>query len=172
MLKASTSGTLRNLDTHASRICLNMLCALLFSCVAMIPSRSTFTGLGGSARFLSCFSRPFPRVRSMTDAVTNGNSGDGEPLRRVQQQLHGAQSLNSAFPQPPADYEALTNTLRPITDCFLTIRVIKSFEYRTTKNVLLPHVDASHLTVGQLKDQVRECNQQKNNPGARHRDTD
>lgn len=54
------------------------------------------------------------------------------------------------------DYEALTNTLKPITDCFLTIRVIKSFEYRTTKNVLLPHVNARETTVGQLKDLVRD----------------
>ncbi|ORY89391.1 hypothetical protein BCR35DRAFT_329323 [Leucosporidium creatinivorum] len=54
---------------------------------------------------------------------------------------------------PSAD--ALTNTLRPLTDCFLTIRVIKSFEFRTTKNMLLPHVDVTTMTVGQLKDEVR-----------------
>jgi hypothetical protein len=42
-----------------------------------------------------------------------------------------------------------------LTDCFLTIRVIKSFEFRTTKNMLLPHVDVTTMTVGQLKDEVR-----------------
>ncbi|GAA5845489.1 hypothetical protein JCM9279_003052 [Rhodotorula babjevae] len=57
---------------------------------------------------------------------------------------------------PAADYEALTNTLRPLTDCFLTIRIIKSFTYRTTKNLLLPHVDCTTTTVGQLKDLCRE----------------
>ncbi|GAA5850476.1 hypothetical protein JCM8547_001886 [Rhodosporidiobolus lusitaniae] len=48
--------------------------------------------------------------------------------------------------------DALTNTLRPLTDCFLTLRIIKSFEFRTTKNLLLPHVDVTTTTVGQLKD--------------------
>lgn len=51
--------------------------------------------------------------------------------------------------------DALTNTLRPLTDCFLTIRVIKSFEFRTTKNMLLPHVDVTTMTVGQLKEEVK-----------------
>lgn len=52
--------------------------------------------------------------------------------------------------------DALTNTLRPLTDCFLTVRVIKSFEYRTTKNLLLPHIDATTMTVGELKETCRE----------------
>ncbi|GAA6038151.1 hypothetical protein JCM8097_005762 [Rhodosporidiobolus ruineniae] len=52
--------------------------------------------------------------------------------------------------------DALTNTLRPLTDCFLTVRIIKSFEFRTTKNLLLPHVDVTTTTVGQLKDICRE----------------
>ncbi|GAA5983070.1 hypothetical protein JCM10908_000145 [Rhodotorula pacifica] len=52
--------------------------------------------------------------------------------------------------------DALTNTLRPLTDCFLTVRIIKSFTFRTTKNLLLPHVDATTVTVGQLKDLCRE----------------
>lgn len=53
-------------------------------------------------------------------------------------------------------HEALTNTLRPLTDCFLTLRIIKSFEFRTTKNLLLPHVDVTKVTVGELKDICRE----------------
>ncbi|GAA6007055.1 hypothetical protein JCM10207_009186 [Rhodosporidiobolus poonsookiae] len=53
-------------------------------------------------------------------------------------------------------YEAPTNTLRPLTDCFLTIRIIKSFTFRTTKNLLLPHVDVTKTTVGELKDICRE----------------
>ncbi|GAA5833410.1 hypothetical protein JCM3766R1_005494 [Sporobolomyces carnicolor] len=59
--------------------------------------------------------------------------------------------------------DALTNTLRPLTDCFLTVRVIKSFEYRTTKNLLLPHIDATTMTVGGLKETCRE--QIKTAPG-------
>ncbi|GAA5909188.1 hypothetical protein JCM5296_000813 [Sporobolomyces johnsonii] len=60
-------------------------------------------------------------------------------------------------------YDALTNTLRPLTDIFVTVRIIKSFEFRTTKNLLLPHVDATTMTVGALKDFVRE--QIKTAPG-------
>lgn len=52
--------------------------------------------------------------------------------------------------------DALTNTLRPLTDAVLTIRVIKSFSYRTTKNLILQHVDLTTTTVGQLKKQVIE----------------
>lgn len=52
--------------------------------------------------------------------------------------------------------DALTNTLRPLTDCFLTVRIIKSFTHRTTKNLLLPHVDVTTVTVGQLKETCRE----------------
>ncbi|GAA6063335.1 hypothetical protein JCM10212_003921 [Sporobolomyces blumeae] len=59
--------------------------------------------------------------------------------------------------------DALTNTLRPLTDCFVTVRIIKSFEYRTTKNLLLPHVDLTTMTVGALKDLCRE--QIKTAPG-------
>ncbi|GAA5874706.1 hypothetical protein JCM16303_002959 [Sporobolomyces ruberrimus] len=64
-------------------------------------------------------------------------------------------SDNQAAPSTDAG-DALTNTLRPLTDCFLTVRIIKSFEYRTTKNLLLPHVDVTTMTVGQLKDTCRE----------------
>ncbi|SCV71930.1 BQ2448_4624 [Microbotryum intermedium] len=53
-------------------------------------------------------------------------------------------------------HEALTNTLRPLSDIFLTIRIIKSFTYRTTKNLLLPHIDATTMTVGGLKDLCRQ----------------
>ncbi|BGP55565.1 hypothetical protein JCM8202_001668 [Rhodotorula sphaerocarpa] len=69
-------------------------------------------------------------------------------------------------PHGPGDGEfedALTNTLRPVTDCFLTVRIIKSFTFRTTKNLLLPHIDATTVTVGQLKDLCRT--QVKTSPG-------
>lgn len=50
----------------------------------------------------------------------------------------------------------LTNTLRPATDSVITIRIIKSFEFRTTKNVILHHCDLTTTTVGALKEQVRK----------------
>jgi len=52
--------------------------------------------------------------------------------------------------------DALTNTLRPLNDVVLTVRVIKSFTYRTTKNLILQHVDLTTMTVGQLKNKVVE----------------
>ncbi|SGY23950.1 BQ5605_C019g08998 [Microbotryum silenes-dioicae] len=63
---------------------------------------------------------------------------------------HETHSTSSTTP-----HEALTNTLRPLTDVFLTIRIIKSFTYRTTKNLLLPHIDATTMTVGGLKELCR-----------------
>ncbi|GAA5996539.1 Aim29p [Rhodotorula paludigena] len=74
-----------------------------------------------------------------------------------------AEGAEAAAAPPSADHEALTNTLRPLSDCFLTIRIIKSFTYRTSKNLLLPHVDVTKTTVGQLKDICRE--QLKTAPG-------
>ncbi|KAF9931749.1 hypothetical protein FBU30_009673 [Linnemannia zychae] len=47
--------------------------------------------------------------------------------------------------------EPLSNTLAPSTAATLTIRVIKSFEYRTTKNLILHNVDLTTTTVGLLR---------------------
>ena len=49
-----------------------------------------------------------------------------------------------------------TNLAVPKTDATLTIRVIKSFEYRTEKSLVLHHLNLEQLTVGQLKDMVRQ----------------
>lgn len=59
------------------------------------------------------------------------------------------------YPAPSTTPDPLTNTLRPLTDAVLTIRIIKSFEYRTTKNLILAHTDLENMTVGQLKELVR-----------------
>lgn len=55
-----------------------------------------------------------------------------------------------------ATVDPLTSTLRPLDDAVLTVRIIKSFEYRTTKNLILPHVDLTTMTVGALKDFLRK----------------
>ncbi|KAG0328636.1 hypothetical protein BGZ99_004906 [Dissophora globulifera] len=47
--------------------------------------------------------------------------------------------------------DPLSNTLAPSTAATLTIRVIKSFEYRTSKNLVLHAVDLTATTVGQLR---------------------
>ncbi|KAI5805612.1 hypothetical protein DFH27DRAFT_590713 [Peziza echinospora] len=49
---------------------------------------------------------------------------------------------------------ALNTPDKPVTDATLTIRVIKSFPYRTSKNVILHHLDLTTLTVGELKERV------------------
>ncbi|KAK9470725.1 uncharacterized protein V1510DRAFT_422303 [Dipodascopsis tothii] len=48
--------------------------------------------------------------------------------------------------------DPLTSTLRPATDAVLTIRVIKSFPYRTVKNMILKDVDLTKTTVAELHD--------------------
>lgn len=50
----------------------------------------------------------------------------------------------------------LTNHKRPNTDAVITIRCIKSFEYRTCKSLVLQHVNLETTTVGDLKELVRE----------------
>ncbi|CAG8562850.1 15587_t:CDS:2 [Acaulospora morrowiae] len=52
--------------------------------------------------------------------------------------------------------DALTNTLNPTTSSTLTIRVIKNFEYRTVKNLVLQHVNLESTTVGELKNIIRQ----------------
>lgn len=49
-----------------------------------------------------------------------------------------------------------TNLAVPRTDATLTVRVIKSFEFRTEKSLVLHHINCETMTVGQLKDLVRQ----------------
>ncbi|CAG8438112.1 11241_t:CDS:2 [Acaulospora colombiana] len=55
--------------------------------------------------------------------------------------------------------EPLTNTLNPTTSSTLTIRIVKNFEYRTVKNLVLQHVNLETTTVGELKNIIREKNE-------------
>ncbi|KAI1788450.1 hypothetical protein LXA43DRAFT_1025199 [Ganoderma leucocontextum] len=50
-----------------------------------------------------------------------------------------------------------TNLTLPKTDATLTVRVIKSFEYRTERSVVLHHINLEETTVGQLKEKVRQA---------------
>lgn len=47
--------------------------------------------------------------------------------------------------------ERLTSDSVPATDATLTVRVIKSFEYRTEKSLVLQHVNLEETSVAQLK---------------------
>lgn len=52
--------------------------------------------------------------------------------------------------------EPLTSTARPNTMAVLTVRVIKSFPYRTIKNHVFPNVDLTTTTAAQLLDMVKQ----------------
>jgi len=47
---------------------------------------------------------------------------------------------------------SLTNESHPKTSSTLTVRIIKSFTFRTEKSLVLHHVDLTTTTVAQLKD--------------------
>ena len=45
----------------------------------------------------------------------------------------------------------LANELKPKNDATITVRIIKSFKYRTERSLVLHHVDLTATTVAQLK---------------------
>lgn len=53
--------------------------------------------------------------------------------------------------------EPLTSTVRPQSMAIITIRIIKSFPYRTIKNHILKDVDLTKMTAGELLEQVKKC---------------
>jgi len=53
--------------------------------------------------------------------------------------------------------DVLTNLARPKTSATLTLRIIKSFEYRTEKSLVLHDVNLETTTVGDLKHKTREA---------------
>lgn len=61
--------------------------------------------------------------------------------------------LQTADSEEPME-DPTTNLLHPPTDATLTVRVIKSFTYRTERSVVLHHVDLTATTVGELKQRV------------------
>lgn len=52
--------------------------------------------------------------------------------------------------------DILTNLSLPKTSATLTLRIIKSFEYRTERSLVLHNVNLEKTTVGELKESVRE----------------
>jgi len=60
--------------------------------------------------------------------------------------------------QPQEQYhEPLSSELLPQTDATLTIRIIKSFEFRTQKSMVIKGVNLMEETVGGLMQRVRDC---------------
>ncbi|KAG0141325.1 hypothetical protein CROQUDRAFT_663992 [Cronartium quercuum f. sp. fusiforme G11] len=52
--------------------------------------------------------------------------------------------------------DPLTNTTRPLSDATLTVRIIKSFKFRTCKNLVLPHLNLETMTVEELLQTCRQ----------------
>lgn len=55
-----------------------------------------------------------------------------------------------------ANHELLAQEMKPPTDATLTVRVIKSFPFRTCKNLVLKDLDLTTMTVGGL---IERCKQ-------------
>nr|XP_018266489.1 cytoplasmic protein [Kwoniella dejecticola CBS 10117]OBR88647.1 cytoplasmic protein [Kwoniella dejecticola CBS 10117] len=58
-------------------------------------------------------------------------------------------------PQHEENHQLLSTERNPITDATLTIRIIKSFEFRTQKSMVVKHLNLEELTVGALMELVR-----------------
>lgn len=52
--------------------------------------------------------------------------------------------------------DVLTNLVKPKTSATLTLRIIKSFEYRTEKSLVLHDINLEATTVGRLKEIAKE----------------
>ncbi|KAI0340160.1 hypothetical protein BDW22DRAFT_1360689 [Trametopsis cervina] len=53
--------------------------------------------------------------------------------------------------------EVLTNEAIPRTQATLTVRIVKSFQFRTEKHLILHNINCETTTVGQLKDLARQA---------------
>lgn len=52
--------------------------------------------------------------------------------------------------------EPLANLARPSTSAIITVRIIKSFEYRTEKSLVLHDLNLETTTVGELKQKAKQ----------------
>ncbi|WWC66941.1 uncharacterized protein I206_100848 [Kwoniella pini CBS 10737] len=59
-------------------------------------------------------------------------------------------------PQHEENHQILSTERNPITDATLTIRIIKSFEFRTQKSMVVKHLNLEELTVDNLMELVRK----------------
>ena len=59
---------------------------------------------------------------------------------------------------PQADFSdnKETNIARPLTDAVITIRIIKSFEFRSMKAYVIKNIDLTTTTVAQLEEKCRQ----------------
>ncbi|KAF5357834.1 hypothetical protein D9756_001806 [Leucocoprinus leucothites] len=67
-------------------------------------------------------------------------------------------SLLTGFIMEPSEISSTTTNLtRAKTSATLTVRIIKSFEFRTEKSLVLHNINLETTTVGQLKDIARQA---------------
>ncbi|PWN46414.1 hypothetical protein IE81DRAFT_319326 [Ceraceosorus guamensis] len=71
----------------------------------------------------------------------------------------GPRLLPSGFyafsPQNDDEPTSVTTSLRPLTSAVLTIRIIKSFPFRASRNLVLDNLDLTTLNVKRLKEIVK-----------------
>lgn len=60
------------------------------------------------------------------------------------------------MPEELSISDVLTNVSLPKTSATITIRIIKSFQFRTERSLVLHEVNLENTTVGQLKDIARQ----------------
>jgi len=60
-----------------------------------------------------------------------------------------------------------TNLAKPLNGATITVRVVKSFEYRVAKSLILHNMDLEQITVGELKLKIRESTYDINGWGMR-----
>ena len=66
---------------------------------------------------------------------------------------NGFHAFHPLLNEPPS---ALSRDLKPLTSATLTVRIIKSFEYRTFKALVLLDLNLETMTVGELMGLVRD----------------
>lgn len=69
-----------------------------------------------------------------------------------EQQASEASNLNFTMEME----EPLTSTVRPNTLAVITVRIVKSFPYRTVKNHVFKDLDLTTTTAGQLLDMIKQ----------------
>lgn len=52
--------------------------------------------------------------------------------------------------------DTLTNLLKPLSAATITVRVIKSFQYRVAKSLVISELDLSKTSVSDLKERVKQ----------------
>ncbi|KAH6918871.1 hypothetical protein BKA70DRAFT_1248524 [Coprinopsis sp. MPI-PUGE-AT-0042] len=77
-------------------------------------------------------------------------SSDDQPLVRAPCPLETT-AMSDELDSTP------TNVARPKTSATITVRIIKSFKFRTEKSLVLHNTDLTTITVGQLKEIARQA---------------